>query len=173
MEEKKKKGKWDQTSLQTAIDKVLSKERASTSANPHVIQIVRTLSPLSDAAKKRSAARKRKCERSEILTSSPYKIAVEEKEKVKNAKEEKKIMRTNFKAAIEGKGKQTTGQKTKGKSGDKSKKKETSTKTPKIGTTTCVVCLEDNDEDWIQCSSCHGWAHEACADIPVCSDAHM
>lgn len=145
----------------------------STSANPDVIQIVHTLSPLPDAAKKRSAARKKKCERSEILTSSPYKIAVEEKEKVKNAKEEKKIMRTNFKAAIEGKGKQTTGLKTKGKSGDKSKKKETSTKTPKIGTTTCVVCLEDNDEDWIQCSSCHGWAHEACADIPECSDAYI
>ena len=33
--------------------------------------------------------------------------------------------------------------------------------------------LEDYDEDWIQCSSCHGWAHEAGADIPECLDNYI
>lgn len=39
--------------------------------------------------------------------------------------------------------------------------------------TTCVVCLEDHDEDWIQCSSCQEWAHEACADVPECGDTYI
>ncbi|KAI4484052.1 hypothetical protein M0804_007508 [Polistes exclamans] len=42
----------------------------------------------------------------------------------------------------------------------------------KVGKTTCVVCLADYDEDWIQCSSCHGWAYEACADISECSEIY-
>lgn len=37
----------------------------------------------------------------------------------------------------------------------------------------CVVCCEDYDEDWIQCGYCKGWAHEAYADIPECSDVYV
>jgi hypothetical protein len=33
------------------------------------------------------------------------------------------------------------------------------------GTTACIICSETLDEDWIQCLSCGGWAHENCADI--------
>ncbi|KAJ8731534.1 hypothetical protein PYW07_004698 [Mythimna separata] len=39
--------------------------------------------------------------------------------------------------------------------------------------TICVVCFEDCIEDWIQCSSCLGWAHEACADVPECGDGYI
>lgn len=167
----------------------ISNAKPSTSFNADVIEIVHKLSPLPDAAKKRSAARKRKWERSEILTSSPYKIAVEEKENEKNAKEEKKKIKTKFITVTEEdgqqtkdvnakgrgkeKGKQAKGVKAKGKSGDKTKKKQPLKEITEVGRTTCVVCLEDYDEDWIQCTSCQGWAHEACADVPECSDGYI
>lgn len=77
-----------------------------------------------------------------------------------------------FKTAIEEKGESIKGGKAKGKREEKAKEKQ-----PLIETlntkTTCVVCLEVHDEDWIQCSSCCGWAHEACADIPECSEAYI
>jgi hypothetical protein len=28
------------------------------------------------------------------------------------------------------------------------------------GATACIICSEIFDEDWIQCLSCGGWAHE-------------
>nr|XP_022903609.1 uncharacterized protein LOC111415939 [Onthophagus taurus] len=68
----------------------ISSSKPSTSFEPNIVQFVHNLSPLPDASKKRSAARRRKCEKSEILTSSPYKIAVEEKENGKNVKDKKK-----------------------------------------------------------------------------------
>lgn len=167
----------------------ISNARPLTSLNPDVTEIVHKLSPLPDAAKKRSVARKRKCERSEILTSTSYKIAVEEKENEKNAKEEKKRMKTKFKIEkeenkqqtkvvkakerSEEKGKRTRGVKAKGKNEHKAKKKQSLTEISEGEKTTCVVCLEDYDEDWLQCSSCHGWAHEACAAIPESSDDYI
>ncbi|CAH2105599.1 unnamed protein product [Euphydryas editha] len=57
--------------------------------NLDAIEMVHKLSPLPDATKKRPAARKLKCKMSEILTSSTYKIAVEQKKNEKNAKEKK------------------------------------------------------------------------------------
>jgi hypothetical protein len=154
-------------------ESLMSSPKPSTSFNPDVVEIVHKLSPLPDAAIKRSAARKRKCERSEILTSSPYKIAAEEKENEKNIKEKKKEMGMKFKTAINDKGKVTTNVKAKGKSDSKAKKKNPLTETSNTEKTTCVVCLEDHDEDWIQCISCQGWAHEECADIPECGDAYI
>ncbi|CAG5043387.1 unnamed protein product [Parnassius apollo] len=85
-----------------------------------------------------------------------------------------------------GKGKQTKGIKTKGKSVDKGKEAtnvkpkgkkgsevEPLTETSNTNIIICVVYLEDTDEDWIQCSSCRGWVHEACADIPECGDGFI
>ncbi|CAH1995991.1 unnamed protein product [Acanthoscelides obtectus] len=60
-------------------------------------------------------------------------------------------MINKVKRAREEKGKQTKGVKAKEKSGDKTKKME-----PLPERYTWVVCLEDHDEDWIQCSSCQG-----------------
>ena len=31
--------------------------------------------------------------------------------------------------------------------------------------TLCIICGEMFDEDWIQCSSCKGWAHENCTSL--------
>ncbi|GBP19771.1 Pogo transposable element with KRAB domain [Eumeta japonica] len=146
--------------------------KPSTSYDLDLAQIVHQLSPLPDAAKKRSTARKRKCEKSEILISSPYKVVVEEKENEKSTKNKKKEIGNKFKTAIREKGKQTKGIKVKGKSGDKVKKNEPLIEVNNTRTV-CVVFLEDHDEDWIQCSSCRGWAHEACADIPECSKGYI
>jgi hypothetical protein len=61
------------------------------------------------------------CERNEILTSSPYKIAVEEKENKNNSKEENNRLKTDDIAPIEEEGDQIKGSKAKIKSGDKEK----------------------------------------------------
>jgi len=116
------------------------------------------LSPLPDAAKKRSESRKRKSEKSQILTSSSYKLLIEEKENEKKVKEQKKNLGNKFK-----------------KTNRPEKIKKTRVLTPKNTSddTTCVVCLESNEEDWIQCSNCQEWAHEACADIPECFDDYI
>jgi len=36
-----------------------------------------------------------------------------------------------------------------------------------------MMCLGNNEEDWIQCSSCQKWAHETCADISECSKNYI
>lgn len=151
----------------------ISSPKPSTSFDLDVVQTIHKLSPLPDAAKKRSAARKRKSERSEILTSSPYKITVQEKENEKSQKEQKKGMGNKYKTEIEKKGKQTKCVQAKGKNSYNDKKKEPLTVISNMEKTTCVVCLEDHDEDWIQCSSCQEWAHEACADVPECGDTYI
>lgn len=120
----------------------------------NVRKIILDISPLPDAASRRAQVRKRRSEKSEILTDSPYKQQLEEKEKEKKKKEENR----------EGK-----------KTNDKTKVKKTKGKQAVqnlLVKYSCVVCCEDYDEDWIQCGSCMGWAHEACADIPECLDAY-
>ncbi|CAK1588229.1 unnamed protein product [Parnassius mnemosyne] len=173
-------------SEQSISEPITTSPKPSTSTAPDLVQIIHNLSPLPDAAKKRTAARKRKSERSEILTSSPYKKVVEEKENEKNMKDKRKEIKSKFKVAMGGKGKQTKRNKTKGKSVDKGKEAtnvrpkgkkgsevEPLTETSNTNITICVVSLEDTDEDWIQCSSCRGWVHEACADIPECGDGFI
>lgn len=160
-------------SKQPIKETVVSNNQPSTSSQPDIVQIVHKLSPLPNAAVKRAAARKRKCEKSEILTSSPYKKAATEKENEKNLKDKKKEIGAKFQTAIKEKGKRTKGLKSKGKSGSNPKEREPLTEMQNTESTTCVVCLEDHNEDWIQCSSCQGWAHEACADIPESGDAYI
>lgn len=157
-------------SEQSNSEPITTSPKPSTSSAPDLVQIIHNLSPLPDAAKKRTASRKRKSERSEILTSSPYKKVAEEKENEKNMKDKKKEIKSKFEVAMGGKGKQTKGIKAKGKKGSEV---EPLTETSNTNITTCEVCLEVTDEDWIQCSSCRGWVHEACADIPECGDGYI
>jgi hypothetical protein len=63
--------------------------------------------------------------------------------------------------------------KPKGKDEGKAKKNQPLIEASQTGEITCVVCLEGYDEDWIQCSSCRGWADEACADTPECSETYI
>lgn len=99
----------------------------------------------------------KKVKLSTVLTSSPYKLLLEEKENEEKAKEQKKNLGNKFKKT------------------NREKIKKTRALTPKNTNedTICVVCLESNKEDWIQCSNCQKWVHEACADIPECSDDYI
>lgn len=122
----------------------------------NVRKTIMNISPLPDAASRRTQVRKRRAEKSEILTGSPYKQQLQEKEREKKKKEE-----------TSRKGKKTN---------DKTKIKKTKAKQvveDKQVKYFCVVCCEDYDEDWIQCGLCKGWAHEACADISEWSDAYI
>ncbi|XP_067216924.1 uncharacterized protein [Linepithema humile] len=130
---------------------------------------IEELSPLPNAAAKRLTSRKRRSEKSAILTSSSYKKTLEEKE---NVKLEKSIKKPSSNKLQNSRGKKTTnkleiprGKKTY----DRSKVKNSNCRLTVHNAkekTACVICLEDNEEDWIQCCSCMEWAHEACADIP-------
>lgn len=106
-------------------------------------------------------ARKRKLQRSEILTSTPIKKDQASKLAKKNIKEEKKEVK-----------KKTT---TKARPQTKPKKalfqSHGSGNAPKSGKSLpdhdCLVCGEKYstslaNEDWIQCSQCRKWAHELC-----------
>ncbi|CAH0731096.1 unnamed protein product, partial [Brenthis ino] len=63
----------------------------STSKDPDFVRkTIFNISPLPDAAKKRAQTRKRKSEKSQILTSSTYKLILESKKNEKKLKEEKK-----------------------------------------------------------------------------------
>ncbi|XP_076649855.1 uncharacterized protein LOC143357327 [Halictus rubicundus] len=78
----KKKSLWDEENMKNAIQK------PSTSSAGHISKVILKLSPLPDATKRRTGARARRCERSEILKSSPNKLMTEEKENKKRMTEQ-------------------------------------------------------------------------------------
>lgn len=146
-----------QPSTSKAVLQTLGLDRQSSSLLVDITNIRKTIpdiSPIPDATAKRAQARRRRAEKSEILTDSPYKERLEEKENEKKRKEGNlQFKKTNDKRKIK-------------------KTKETAIE-KQLQKFYCVVCCEDYDEDWIQCGACKGWAHEACADIPECSDAYV
>ncbi|XP_011872753.1 PREDICTED: uncharacterized protein LOC105564741 [Vollenhovia emeryi] len=80
------------------LEKLMNRYNFPSSNILYIIsQKILKLSLFPDAAKKRSESRKRKSEKSAILTSSPYKTLVEEKENEKKAKESKKNFRQKSK----------------------------------------------------------------------------
>ncbi|KAJ4438336.1 hypothetical protein ANN_14278 [Periplaneta americana] len=121
-----------------------------------VKKTIQQLSPIPDASKKQEVSRRQKSERSEVLTSSPYKTYLEEQ----NEK-----MKREVKSLVRGK------RPLSGKFFPKSSRKTTK-KNDEKEETTCSFWGESHDEDWIQCSSCQMWAHEACASIPETSDTY-
>ena len=113
-------------------------EVPSTSANvEQVNDVLKILSPLPDASKRRLTVRKRRTQKSQILTSSPYKNELVEK-MPKITKNMKNLLK---------------------------KKNPTPKPRPEHQETECIICGETFDEDWIQCNKCQDWAHEACVDI--------
>ena len=88
-------------------------------------------------------ARKKRADRSEVLTSSPYKLQLEEKKRKIG-----KVVPTLSKKSKKGR-----------------KTAKTSLKFDDEEATACIICGETFVEDWIQCSSCKGWAHENCTSL--------
>ncbi|XP_064612056.1 uncharacterized protein LOC135476085 [Liolophura sinensis] len=144
---------------QTNSDDLIHQECAA-----DITQLIRSLSPLPKLAAPRS--RKRKSEEATLLTASPYKDQLVEKQ--------------NMKALKDKKGKST---------GSRRKGKATTIKKPR-GTKHQGTQCEDSDEDgddqwpclicsepfsrsrskevWVQCMCCEQWAHEECTAGDVC-----
>ncbi|KAJ4425442.1 hypothetical protein ANN_28057, partial [Periplaneta americana] len=126
-----------------------SKSHSTTShLTPSFSRIIKQISPIPEAAQRRLNVRRRRAARSEILTSSPYKAQLEEKQALKKSeKVKKRLMQDSI-------NKRAT-----------RSKQELNTKGGKIfeGETECIICCETFQEDWIKCDFCQGWAHENCA----------
>lgn len=99
--------------------------------------------------------RRGKSQKSEILTSTPFKDALEKKmETQKKANKRKKVI-PKLRLDKKQKTKKTT------------KKKEN--EPPKEDRVFCLFCGEPYEnpptEDWVQCEECGQWAHELCGEI--------
>ena len=110
--------------------------------------ILQKISPLPDASKRRLEGRKRKAQRSEILTSTPFKQQLQAKHDDKVAKETNRRLKPRSKCS---------------KSLDFDCPSTSSQ--PDEEETNCILCGESFDEDWIQCQECKGWAHENCSSV--------
>ena len=112
-------------------------------------ELVNTISPLPKASK---APRVRKAEKAALLTSSPYKTALESK--LQQQKPKAKHIQKTKAPTKKGKSKAT-----------RNNKKKPLSSSSDEETWLCIVCGElfvENGE-WVQCQGCRKWAHEDCS----------
>lgn len=124
---------------------------------------IQTILPL-PKAKGRDTKAKRPAQKSEVVTSSPFKKILEEKERERREKEDAK----NARMAKRIKKKQTLD----GEGFIKHKKPKVKTQLqfdPKPSTSQeeddviCPGCGQSFQDNWIQCGICKDWWHEACS----------
>lgn len=126
--------------------------------------------------------RKRKSQKAELLTSSPFKNMLQEQAEMR-CKPSKKVAvekhSANKKAKKPAKTPKAGRARPKQKSGLKGRQVKADSKkrvdncdslmvaknTEIYSATFCLVCGENFDEEWIQCGKCSGWAHTECADV--------
>lgn len=142
--------------------------------------VLKKFSPLPTCSEKRLTSRKRKSEKSEILTSTPVKNMLiakkDEEQKKEAAKQIRKQISLQF-AKTQAKLKQSGSKSNEKKGNDprfrpKTKKikvidynNPTPVSSKDKTDVDCIVCGESYEENWIQCKTCEGWAHELCAEI--------
>lgn len=119
------------------------------------------ISPVADDLQRKIFNRKRRGEKSEILTSTPFKNILEEKEEIKRQKKEKELCGKNDPKKKATSGGRPIKRKLQFGNGseDNNRPKENNTEE-----TECIICGECFEEDWVQCCNCRGWAHVGCAD---------
>lgn len=146
-------------------------QSSKTSPKPDFRSILLEVSPLPSCSERRLTTRKRKAERSEVLTSTPIKNMLIDKKNEEKKKEEAKQARKEirFEKDKSRRKEKLPKSKNKEKSQRPLKEKLIDYDNPKPETSTstvdCIVCGDSYDENWIQCKTCEGWAHELCADI--------
>lgn len=159
-------------------------------ARPSTSQtVLEEISPLPSSSSVKYLARQNRSEKSEILTSTPY------KEKLEKSKEDKEIKASlaNSKRLLREEKRKEKENKRKAQcsaTGYPAKQSKVTKKNPRkmarrnlnfedlgknqsdekgknesVQETQCIICGESFDEDWIQCSSCKGWSHEDCAEL--------
>lgn len=117
------------------------------------------LRPTPKAGKRVAKRKGRKPGRSAIWTDTPNKKEIEEKQKMKDLKEQKKKAKeTGVKRNL-----------CKGKGKAKAKTIEASSSSEDEDETFCLICDEPFSnsrpkEKWLQCTRCSRWAHEECTD---------
>lgn len=154
--------------------------------------ILEKISPLPSTSSTKFATRQGRGEKSEILTSTPYKSQLEQRMKEKEEKkiiaEAKKKIReenrmikdakrklkfaNNSEPKIKKSRKSARKQKQKKESPLKVEEKSPQSNQGQLDEVkdvgegiNCIICNENFQEDWIQCNICEGWAHENCADL--------
>lgn len=116
------------------------------------------LKPFPKAAERKLQQRGRKKRKSQILTDTPVKDALEEEKRVKENKTNS-VKKQVFGKQKKDSKKQANRKNTKTLNDDSSSDEETF----------CLICVESwsnslPKEKWIQCTQCKMWAHEKCAD---------
>lgn len=145
---------------------------------PGFASVLKKFSPLPTCSEKRLTSRKRKSEKSEILTSTPVKNMLIAKKDEEKKKEASKQIRKQIQFAKSQEKFKQTGPKSNEKKGNDPRSRPKTKKTkvidynnPTPGSSKdktdvdCIVCGESYEEGWIQCKTCEGWAHELCAEI--------
>ncbi|XP_066600972.1 uncharacterized protein [Prorops nasuta] len=150
--------------LPSTVTDVPAKDKESVESQPStsstIVDEIHKVSPVPDASARRITNRRRKAEKSEILTSSPFKKELENKTiPLKTSKY--KV------AAFKGKATNDLGKI------KNSKKLSASLAKSQTEATTCLLCLENNEEDWILCQMCNKWVHEACTVLEPGEDRYI
>lgn len=122
--------------------------------------LIRSLSPTPKLATSR--ARKRKAEGAALLTSSPYKAMLEEKQSSKDGKGKR-----GRRAAVNSSGKKNGKGNVKGKGTVEKTKDACEDSSDEDEVWPCLICGEPfsnskSREIWVRCVTCLQWAHEEC-----------
>ena len=140
-------------------------ETSSTTSNPNesIREMINNLSPIPKMQPKRKSAR-RKREVAEVLTSSPYKAKLVERQTKKKAAEEKKEKK---KRAQTNKNDAESRSKSKARKGKRRRPEYDEESSDEDEEWPCIVCGElfcnsRSRETWVQCQMCLLWAHDEC-----------
>lgn len=156
------------------VDSGPSGDVGRTSDAADLREVLEQISPMPKSKTVRQ--RKRTAEHAEVLTCSPFKMKLLEKQTLKKKKEvvpHSKTManKTTSKTAAKPSNRKLTCRKDKGRKPSQFPPALAATK--KAVAQPCSVCgiLENSKEDkeleqdWIQCNMCLGWCHEICGEI--------